>query len=425
MKNFKEFLSSKSITDEDYKGKTAEEMTGLYIEYSELKEKEKAELIESKASKEDIDKINEELNNHVKEQLKTITEAYKAQGIVISKMSASSAASEEKGLFVQIKEQLDSHLDGLKAMKAVKNTRGFQIKAAGSITSANISGGDVPQAQRINTFDIIASRRVRLLDIVSRGVASSNLLEWVSQASKDGSAGQTAEGALKNQIDFDIVVDSEKIKKTTAWIKVTTEMLDDVDFIMSEINNELIRETLKQVELGVYSGDGTGENLNGIKTVASAFVAATAPEAVDNANFVDVLRTANTQIELAEHDGANYILANPSDVLGLLQIKASTTDKRYIDALQMVAGQLSLDGIPIIKTTLVAQDSYLIGDFSRAFVYDKGEISISVGLDSDDFTKNFRTILAEWRGASVVKTNDRTAFVTGTISVDATALIAL
>jgi hypothetical protein len=45
-----------------------------------------------------------------------------------------------------------------------------------------------------------------------------------------------------------------------------------------------------------------------------------------------------------------------------------------------------------------------------------------VGLDGNDFTKNMITTLAEWRGAVVVKNNDRTAFVKGDFSDDKLAL---
>ena len=88
----------------------------------------------------------------------------------------------------------------------------------------------------------------------------------------------------------------------------------------------------------------------------------------------------------------------------------------------MVGSTLMLDGVSIVETTLVAQDDYLVGAFDLATVYDKGSISIEVGLDSDDFTKNLRTILAEWRGLSLVKNNDRTAFVAGNFATDITAI---
>ena len=179
---------------------------------------------------------------------------------------------------------------------------------------------------------------------------------------------------------------------------------------------------LKVVEAQVYEGDGTGNNMNGISTVATAFAAGTFAGSVDNANEADVLTVAANQIRLAEHDAPNYIMLNPSDLTALKLIKTSTTDKRYVDRLVMIGGEMSLDGIPIIETTLVAQDSYLIGDFTKATVFDKGMVDIKVGYENDDFTKNLVTILAEWRGLNIIKTNDTSAFVTGTISVDAAVL---
>ena len=84
--------------------------------------------------------------------------------------------------------------------------------------------------------------------------------------------------------------------------------------------------------------------------------------------------------------------------------------------------QIQLDGIQIIETTLVTAGTYLIGVFNFATLYDKGSIRIEMGLDGNDYTKNLRTILAEYRGAMVVKNNDRTAFVTGTFATDQAAL---
>jgi hypothetical protein len=88
----------------------------------------------------------------------------------------------------------------------------------------------------------------------------------------------------------------------------------------------------------------------------------------------------------------------------------------------MVAGQLTLDGVTLVPTTLVTDGEYLIGNFDLSTVYDRGDISIEVGRDSDDFTKNLVTVLAEWRGLCIVKNNDRTAFIEGVFATDKTAL---
>jgi hypothetical protein len=88
----------------------------------------------------------------------------------------------------------------------------------------------------------------------------------------------------------------------------------------------------------------------------------------------------------------------------------------------MIGGTLMMDGIPILPTTLVTVDTYLLGSFDMATLYTKGDVTIEVGLSGNDFIENLRTILAEVRAALVVKNNDRTAFVKGTFSTDMAAL---
>ena len=394
---FNLFLESKGITAEQWKEKSGEELAKVHGEFQEQNRKEIDSAIEAKASKEDILALKEELiqnsNDFVNQNMNVLKDAVKHLGLTVKKLTDI--------------DSNDTSLSGADNLLKSLNTNKEAL--------TNIKG-DSPA--KVNFT-------VRLLDIVSRGSADSTVISWVSQANKDGAAGQTAEGTLKNQIDFDLVVNQESLKKTTAYIKISEEMLGDVPFMQAEINNELTREILKKVELEVYSGAGTGNNLNGIFTQASAFVAATAPVAVDNANLVDVLRTASTQIKIAHQDAPTYIMLHPTNVLGLLQIKRSTTDRAYIDALQMVAGRLSLDGIPIIETTLVTVGTYLIGDFRKATVYDKGSLDIKVGYENDDFTKNLVTILAEWRGLNVIRTNQVTSFVKGVIATDTAALEAL
>lgn len=424
MNKFDEFLQEKGIKKEELEKKGAEDLALLYNEYNEKVSADLSASIEAKASKEDIEALKAEIIKTNLEQTKTLNEALKEYGVAIKKLTKrekEDAAKATNNLYEGLKEGKD-------VLSSIKEGKGGRLKfkaAATMLISTNVSGGNVPVEQRLAGLDGLPTREIRLLSIVSRGTASSNVISWVSKVNRDGAAAGTTEGTTKNQIDFDLVVNSENVIKFTAFIKISTEMVDDIDFMNTEINNELMDQMLLLIETQVYSGSGTGLNLNGILTQATAFVAATAPLAVVNANIVDVLRTAATQIKIANQSAPTYIMLHPTDVLGLKQTKRSTTDKAYIDALQEIAGSLLLDGIPIIETTLVTQDTYLIGDFKKATVFDKGSIDIEVGRDADDFTKNLVTVLAEWRGLNVIKTNQTTAFVTGTISTDVAALIAL
>jgi HK97 family phage major capsid protein len=429
MVTLKNFLIGKGITEVAFKDMAAEDQANLYNEMNEANSLAfKALSDDVTATKESIEAAKDDLRATQTEQLKALNEALKEQGLAIK------ALSEPKSILETgktIKDELEANKAKLELLKngtkgeAGLNRIEFTTKAAGTMLfSSNVSGGNVPVEERIAGLNSIATRTPRLLDLVSRRSTSSNVVSWVYQANKDGAAGQTTEGTVKNQIDFDLVVANESIKKTTAYIKVSTEMLDDIDFIQSEINQELTRELLKAVELGVYSGAGTTNTLHGIRTTASAFAAGSFALAVDNANQVDVLAVALNQIKVAQEGRypANAILMHPTDVTKLKLVKLSSTDKRYVDRLMMVGSTLLMDGIQIIETTLVTVGEYLVGAFEAASVYEKDGVRIEIGLDGNDFTNNTRTIIAEWRGLCLVKNNDRSAFVKGVFATDQAAL---
>lgn len=403
---------------------SGEEMAKYYNDFNDHKRKELESLVSAQTKANDdklaleIKTLKEELASNQVEQLKSLNETLKQHGLMIKKMAD---GSKGERTINSISKSLEDNKEKLGRMKDTKES--IEFKAASTmLISSNVSGGNVPVEQRLDGINNIADRRIRLLDVVSRGTASSNVISWVYQANRDGSAGVTGEGAAKNQIDFDLVVASESVKKLTAYIKVSDEMLEDIDFMESEIRNELSIQLLKAVETQVYSGAGTGNNLNGIKTVATTFAAGSLAGTVDNANEVDVLTAAQLQIELAEQEGATAVFVHPSTIAKLKTAKVSATDKRYVERLAMVAGQLSFDGIPLIPTTLITAGEFLMADFTKATVYDKGAVSYKIGFENDDFTKNLVTILAEWRGLVVVKNNDRTAFIKGVFATAQAAL---
>ena len=423
-KTFLEFLTSKSIDKATFDVFDAEKQAGLYNEYNtELKayidtlEKN----VDGKATKTELDNAIAEFKATQLDQMKTLNKSLESIGLRIEAMNeADKNAANSVG---DLRKSLEANLDKIKGLKTSKEGFEMVIKAVGTmLESTNISGGNVPVEERIPGLNVIASRRVRFLDVLSRRRANSNLISWVYQDAKEGAAGTTEEGATKNQIDFNLVVASQAVVKYSAFIKVSTEMLDDIDFIESEINAELLRELLKAVELGAYSGNGTAPNLNGVSTVATTFAAGSFAATVDNANEVDVLVVSVNQIMIAEQDMPTHIFMHPTDVTKLKLYKVSATDRRYVERLAEIGGSLFMDGIPIIPTTLVSVGTFLIGDFTKATLYEKGTLRIEMGLDGNDYTKNLRTILAEWRGAVVVKNNDRTAFVKGTFSTAIAAL---
>ena len=363
----------------------------------------------------------EELKAH---KVKSLESALETQGIILKKLqdgslSGSSVRMAENSVR---KALADNREDFIKAKDGRHSFR-FELKAAGDMTIAgNVSGGDVPQAQRLEGINDIAEREAKSYALFPKLRTAANTIEWVYETGQDGTIDGTAEGAAKDQIDNDFVVTSVALVKRAAYFKVSTEMLDDVSFMEGWLRNKLIVRLFLDVDNQVLNGNGSAPNLKGIIDYATAFAAGTFANAVDSANDADSLVVAANQIRLANHNGALTIMMHPSDVAALKLVKLSASDKRYVERLMMVGSQMSLDGIPIIENTNITAGDFLIGDFAKGTIVEKSGIEIEIGLDGNDFTKNMRTILAEWRGQLFVQNNDTTAFVKGTFATTNAAL---
>jgi HK97 family phage major capsid protein len=423
MKTLNDFLTEKGIEMSAFEAMTGDEQAKLYVEYNTaLKESYNAleERVGDSATKEELEAMRSEMAKAKEEQVEHLNATLKTMGLAIK--NAKDVSKDDVSLTSKesLSKGLEEKAEELKAMSETGQGK-VTMKVVGDMTIVgNISGGNVPVEQREAGVNNIARRRTFIRDLISNGVATSNLISWVEQTGVEGAPAGTVEGTLKNQIDFDLVVVSSAVKKRTAFIKVSTEMLGDIDFMRSEINNELTQRLSLDIDDQILNGNNAGQNLNGIIPQSTAWAAGAFALSVVDPNIADVLTVADNQIEIANHMASVYVV-HPTDMTALRLAKS--TDAQYVDRLQDVAGQMSLDGIPVVKNTGIAQDTFLAMDGSKASVFSRGEMTIQVGLDSDDFTKNMRTVLIEWRGLNRIKGNDTTAFVTGTVSTSITALL--
>jgi len=331
---------------------------------------------------------------------------------------------EEKGVPSNTPKNLASLLaekaEDLKAMKE-KSGASVQItlKAAGTMAESTNITGQVPQAQREAGITRIVRRNPFILELVNVGTIMSNVWEWVEQKNADGGSAMTAEGAAKSQADFDLVVASANVKKVTAYIKITKEMLDDVELMRSEIDQELIELINLKIDEQLLSGSGLTVNLSGITTTATAWAAGAFALAIPTPTKWDVLRTAINQVRVNLFE-PNYIVMHPTDVASMELSKA--TDGQYILPPFAASDGTVISGIRVVANTGVTIDKFLVGDFSKYGVRFKEGVTINVGYENDDFTKNLVTILAEARLVGRVKSNHYGAFVYGDFSDAVNAL---
>lgn len=310
--------------------------------------------------------------------------------------------------------------DELKAMKE-KSGASVQItlKAVGTMALSTNTTGQIPQAEREAGITRIVRRNPFILELVNVGTIMSNVWEWVEQKNVEGGSAMTAEGALKSQTDFDLVVASANVKKVSAYIKITKEMLDDVPLMRSEIDQELTELINLKIDEQLLSGSGSGANLTGIITNATAWSAGAFALAIPEPTNYDVLATAINQVRVNLFE-PTYIVLHPTDVTRMKLSKGN--DGHYVLPPFTSVDGTNVEGIRVVANTGVTIDKFLVGDFSKAGVRFKEGLTINVGYENDDFTKNLVTILAEARLVQRVKSNHYGAFVYGDFSDAITAL---
>jgi HK97 family phage major capsid protein len=175
-----------------------------------------------------------------------------------------------------------------------------------------------------------------------------------------------------------------------------------------------------KVESQLLVGDNTGNNLNGAKTLATAFSAGDNAALIEDPNEFDVLSAVALQAEVA-NGIANAVFIHPSTWAKMKAIKDEQGRplwKDYVEADKTVV----IDGLTIIKTTAVPAGEFIGGDMTVLNVLYREDLAIQIGLDGSDFTNNLKTILVESRLVQFASANDTPVIVKGDF---ATAIAAL
>ena len=418
----------------EFKVKSAEELAAMdsraLADYMFLKlahdNEQLKSLIAQKASPEQVNQVRDEIvaaHNATLKQVDDLLEVVKQQGLAIGRQLRDTSPKAERN----VKSLLIENRDKLREISQgkISSFEELTYKAPGNMTIAGQITGEIPQAQRLPGLDVLPLRPLSLISLVTRSGIGRTTVSWAYMVDRDGNPAPTAEGGTKPLIDFSSTVGTESAAKYTARIRVSMEMLDDIDFMETEIRTDLFDRLLRDIEEDLYDGSGTATplNLRGIRTVAQAFAApAGMAGAVDNPDMIDVLAAARVQALLDNMPAFDTVLLNPVDIALLETVKVSTTDRRRVMSLYQVGETLRYKGATLVESQVVDQGDFLAGYMPYATLYDYMGPVIKVGLDGNDFSENMVTILAEWRGMAVVKHNRRPAFIAGNLATAKAAL---
>jgi len=262
-----------------------------------------------------------------------------------------------------------------------------------ALGSGSGSAGALVEPQRNPGILMPGLRRLTIRDLLAQGRITSNSLEYVRENVFTNSAAPVGEGALKPESNLTFTKETMTVKTIAHWIQASRQIMDDAAALESYVNNRLLYGLALVEEGQLLNGDGTGDNLLGLKEVATGYdttLNATGDTMADQIAHA-IFQTSESEFE------ASGIILNPRDWHAIALLKDA--DGRYIFGGPAAFAARVMWGLPVVATKAQAQGQFTVGGFDLASqIWDRMDATVEVSReDRDNFVKNMLTILCEER----------------------------
>jgi HK97 family phage major capsid protein len=305
-------------------------------------------------------------------------------------------------------------MDGFEKWQATRQGA-LRLEKTAIVNATQNSVQPLVDGMRVPGYIAEPNRPLTIRDLLPTGTTSSNLIEYTRENVFTNNAGPQysspdRENVTKPESGITFTLDTAPVITLAHWIPVSKQVLADAPQLQSYINTRLMYG-LKLVEEGeLLNGDGASGSLTGIQASGN-FTAYN--RAVTGDTKVDTIRRALTQCTLSNYM-ADAIVLNPADWEDIELTKA--TDGQYVWANPALGAGPQLWGRRVVPSLEQVEGDFLVGSFAMgAQVWDRQQAAVQVSYEnSDNFTKNMATILAEERLALTVYRPK--AFIKGTFA---------
>lgn len=274
----------------------------------------------------------------------------------------------------------------------------------GRIMATTITGGGSTSAGPFIQNDLQAGfiaylrKQPTIASIVGQGTTDSDVVEYVTESAPTNNAAETAEDTAAPESAYPFATQTTNVREITHFVPVTLRAMADEGQIRTIVENNLAMDVLDRLDTELYAGGGTGQDLTGI-TVASgigtfALGAYTRLDAVHRA-ITTVRTAAGVLLE------ADYVVMHPNDWQKVRLEKDS--NGMYLMGPPGMSGDKQIWGVPVVVSTVATEGTICVGNFERCTtMWLREGLSVTSGLDGNDFTKRRVSLLAAMRVAFAV-----------------------
>lgn len=260
--------------------------------------------------------------------------------------------------------------------------------SAGPFIVNDLQPGYVPYARKTPT----------LASLVGNAETDSDVVEYVTQTAASTGAAETAEDVAATESAITFATNTTNVREITHFIPVTNRAMADAGQIRSIVENDLAGGVIDRLDMQIYAGGGTGSDLTGISITSGIN---TQPLGGDTR--LDCLHKAITQIRVAAG-----VLSEP-DAIGMhpndwqkVRLEKDANGQYLLGPAGM-SGDRQIWGIPVVVSKVFTEGTPLVGDYAgSARLWVREGLSVTSGLDGNDFTKRRISLLAAIRVAFAV-----------------------
>ena len=251
--------------------------------------------------------------------------------------------------------------------------------------------------------EMLGRRALTLRDVISVRRTSSDLVEYVRQTAHTNAAAIVPEattaaagaaavaGGYKPEGSWAFERVSAPVVTIAEWVPATKRALADAAQLEDLINAELAADIAEAEENAILKGSG---DITGILSTSGI---------QSQAFATDIFTTVRKAITKARTIGRvvpNAVMLSPTDVETVDLARENGATGKFLGAGPWALGPRTLWGVPILESEGIAAGTAVVGDFSKAVLWDREQTTVTLSNShADFFVRNLVAILAEERVA--------------------------
>jgi len=268
-----------------------------------------------------------------------------------------------------------------------------QIRLKATLTTT----GYPPESVRIPLLVTPGEMAPTVASLMPQGTTSQGSIPYMEETTTTNAAAEVTEGDAKPESTLAFTERTSTVRKIATFLPVTDELFADAPAMRSYVENRLRTFVIQREDGQLLNGDGNAPNLRGILNVVGIQT-----EAKGANPTPDAIYRAMTKVAVGAFLDASAYVTHHNDWQEVRLLR--TVDGIYIWGSPADPGPERIWGLPVVKTTRIAEGTGLVGSFrDAAQIFRRSELAFAVSdSHSDYFQKNLLALRVEERLALVV-----------------------